>query len=140
MLLGIKEERKQISDASAVADVLRSILAAGNEVDRDKEHFWVIGVTASNIISYVELVSLGILTNSLVHPREIFRMAIMKAVASIIVGHNHPSGTPAPSREDKEITERLKEAGNILGIKLLDHVVIGNNNEKYFSFCRNKLL
>jgi DNA repair protein RadC len=136
MLIEVKEEqlKKQICNAEIVAAILRDILKFENEIDRDKEHFWVIGLNAKNIILYVDLVSLGTLTYSLVHPREIFRMAIIKAAASIIVGHNHPSGAPEPSLEDTQITERLKHAGEILGIKLLDHVIVGNNNQRYFSF------
>jgi DNA repair protein RadC len=136
MLIEVKEEqlKKQICDAEIVAAILRDILKFENEIDRDKEHFWVIGLNAKNIILYVDLVSLGTLTHSLIHPRETFRMAIIKAAASIIVGHNHPSGAPEPSLEDTQITERLKHAGEILGIKLLDHVIIGNNNQRYFSF------
>jgi DNA repair protein RadC len=134
MLIEIKEKAEPISSSDAAAKVFRSILSLESEVDRDKEHFWAIGLNAKNIVSYVELVALGTLTNTLIHPREVFRMAIMKAVASIIVGHNHPSGHPEPSREDRMLTERLKQAGEILGIKVLDHVIIGNNNQRYFSF------
>jgi DNA repair protein RadC len=133
MLIELKEKFEEVSSPKAVADIFRSILALENEFDRDKEHFWAIGLNAKNIILYVELVALGTLTHSLVHPREVFRMAIMKAAASIIVGHNHPSGNPEPSREDDLITDRLRQAGEILGIKLLDHVIIGNN-QRYFSF------
>ena len=71
-------------------------------------------------------ISIGTLTNSLIHPREAFREAIKEAAAAIIFSHNHPSGDPSPSREDITITGRLVEAGEIVGIKVLDHVIIGN--------------
>lgn len=131
MLLDIREKSKQISSPSIAADIFRNILLFENEVDQDKEHFWAIGLNSKNIILYVELVALGILNNTLVHPREVFRMAILKAAANIIVGHNHPSGILEISSEDRIITERLRHAGEILGIKLLDHIVIGNNNPDY---------
>lgn len=140
MLIEIKEEVKQISDAEAAAEIFRSILLAANEVDQDKEHFWVMGLNNQNVILYVELISLGTLNNSLICPRETFRMAIIKAAAQIIVGHNHPSGSLEISSEDKEITCRLRQAGEILGIKLCDHIVIGNNKPGCFSFHRKGLL
>jgi DNA repair protein RadC len=75
----------------------------------------------------INTVSIGILDSSLVHPREVFKNAIVASAASIIVAHNHPSGDPTPSIEDKRVTQRLYEAGQLLGIDLLDHVVIGDN-------------
>jgi DNA repair protein RadC len=105
-----------------------------DEIDRDKEHFWAIGLNTKNVVLYVELVSLGTINSNLVHPREVFRMAIFKAAAQIIVGHNHPSGALEVSTEDKRVTERLRSAGDILGINLLDHIVIANGNPEHFSF------
>jgi DNA repair protein RadC len=139
MLIEIKEKTEAVSSPEAAANIFRSILLLENEVDRDKEHFWAIGLNAKNIVSYVELVALGTLTNALIHPREVFRMAIMKAVATIIVGHNHPSGDPSASGDDRSLTDRLKQSGEILGIKVLDHVIIGNNNQRYFSFEDERL-
>ncbi|MDH4101601.1 MAG: JAB domain-containing protein, partial [Nitrospirota bacterium] len=107
--------------------IFQALLKEANEVDRDKEHCWVLGLDTNSRIKYAELVSLGTLSSSLVHPREVFRMAIMKAVASIIIGHNHPSGEVIPSQDDISITKRLAEAGRIIGIKLLDHVIISEN-------------
>lgn len=78
------------------------------------------------------MVSLGTLGASIVHPREVFRLAIMQAVASVIMVHNHPSGNPEPSEEDRRITRRLLDAGKIIGIELLDHIVIGPKAYKSF--------
>ena len=119
--------RETVSTASEVVKVLRAILARDSEIDRDKEHLWSIGLNTKNVIKFVDLVSLGTLTGSLVGPREFFRLAVKKGVASIICIHNHPSGDPTPSRDDLAVTERLKNAGDILGIALLDHVIIGDN-------------
>jgi DNA repair protein RadC len=96
-----------------------------------KEHFWVVGLNTRNAIQYIDLASLGTLNSSLVHPREVFRFAILKAVSSVIVSHNHPSGDPEPSDDDLTITRRLTEAGRIVGIDLLDHIVIGTRGSFY---------
>jgi len=120
---------EQVSNACDVAKLLQAILTTENPFDQEKEHFWVIGVTVRNTIKFVDLVSLGTLNASLIHPRETFRLAILKGVASIICGHNHPSNDPSPSRDDLIITERLKAAGEILGIKVLDHIILGNAGE-----------
>src|SRR5208283_4623195 len=124
----IKENTSEkVSNASEVAKVLTAILAKDSEIDRDKEHLWSVGLNTKNVIKFVDLVSLGTLTGSLVGPREFFRLAVKKGVASIICIHNHPSGDPTPSRDDLAVTERLKNSGDILGIALLDHVIIGDN-------------
>ena len=115
-----------VTEPKDVADILRSILKAEAPEDQDKEHLWVIGLRVNKRIAYVELVSLGILDSCLVHPREVFRLAIMKAVDSIIIGHNHPSGDAKPSDEDWNIYYRMERAGSILGIEVLDSVIIAN--------------
>ncbi len=93
----------------------------------DREHFQVICLNTKNHITDRETVSIGGLASSLVHPREVFKNPIKKSAAAIILIHNHPSGDPTPSSEDLEVTRRLVEAGRILGIDVLDHVVIGDN-------------
>jgi DNA repair protein RadC len=103
-----------------------------------KEHFVCLLLNIKNSVIAKELVSIGTLTASIVHPREVFRPAIKRSCASIICAHNHPSGNPEPSREDIEITKRLIEAGNIIGIDVLDHVIIGHN--RYFSLKEHGLL
>lgn len=92
----------------------------------DRECFWVIPLTAKNQVIGINLVSMGSLTASIVHPREVFKLAILANAAGIILVHNHPSGDPTPSQEDKALTRRLKEAGDLLGIKVFDHIVIGD--------------
>lgn len=98
----------------------------------------VIFLNTKNIIIGSRDVFKGSLNNSIVHPREIFKPAISKSSASIIICHNHPSGDPSPSKEDIDITLRIKECGNILGIKLLDHLIIGDN--KFISFKDRRLI
>jgi DNA repair protein RadC len=126
----VKENTKQkVNSAFEVSRILSAILEMDSEIDRDKEHFWIIGLNTKNAIKFIDLVSLGTLTSSIVHPREVFRLAVNRGVASIIAGHNHPSGDPAPSRDDIAVTERLKKAGEILGIAVLDHVIIGSDGQ-----------
>ncbi len=103
-----------------------------------KEHFRVVMLDTKNKVLGIEDISIGSLNTSLVHPREVFRPAIRKACASVILVHNHPSGDPTPSREDLDVTRRLCEAGKLMGIEILDHVVIGDG--RYLSFREKGLL
>jgi DNA repair protein RadC len=100
--------------------------------DKKKEHFYVLFLDSKNKLISEDLISVGTLNSSIVHPREVFNNAIRENANSIILVHNHPSGNPQPSEEDKEITELLVKAGELLSIKVLDHVIIGR--EKWYSF------
>jgi DNA repair protein RadC len=129
------ERQVNVTSPDNVTDILYGVLNAEPELDREKEHFWVIGLRSDNGLQFLEMVTLGTLTASLVHPREVFRNAIMKACASIIIAHNHPSGRTTPSPEDKTITKRMVTAGKLLDIPVLDHVIIGRQtNDSYYSF------
>ena len=103
-----------------------------------QECFKIILLDTKNKVIKVEEISLGTLNSSLVHPREVFVKAIKQHAASIILVHNHPSGDTEPSAEDKNITMRLVEAGELIGISVLDHIIIGR--ESYLSFKQEKLL
>jgi DNA repair protein RadC len=96
--------------------------------DTDREHFAALLLDTKNRLIGVTTVSVGDLSSVLVHPREVFKPAILANAASVILAHNHPSGDPQPSPEDVAITRRLQEAGQILGIEVLDHVVVGEAN------------
>lgn len=98
-----------------------------NICDHKKEHFVVFYLDSRNQEIQREIISVGTLNANLVHPREVFEPAIKNLCAHIIVAHNHPSGDPEPSQDDIEITKRLCEAGKILGIEILDHVVVAKN-------------
>ena len=93
----------------------------------DREHFLAILLNARNQPLGVETISVGHLTASLVHPRELFKAAIQKSAAAVILAHNHPSGDTTPSQEDLMLTRRLREGGELLGIEILDHIVFGDN-------------
>ncbi|PLR85734.1 RadC family protein [Bacillus sp. V33-4] len=95
--------------------------------DKDREHFIVASLDTKNQPVSVNVCHIGSLNASIVHPREIMKSAILSNAASIIVGHNHPSGLTEPSKEDIEVTKRLVEAGKLMGIELLDHIIVGDN-------------
>jgi len=110
-----------------------NLLKCGQESDLQKEHFWVLGCRADNTVAYIELVTLGTLNNTLVHPREVYRQAIIESAAGIICVHNHPSGNLTPSDADITLTTQLKQAGDIIGIKLMDSIIISYNPPQYIS-------
>ena len=99
----------------------------------EKELFVVICMDGKNNVKAWHIVSMGLLNQSLVHPRETFRPAVMDGAASVIVMHNHPTGDPTPSAEDISTTRQLIDAGRILGITLLDHIIIGAGATPYYS-------
>jgi len=101
-----------------------------------KEHVIAIYLDTKNKIICDETITVGILNQSLVHPREVFHGAIKHLANSVIVVHNHPSGDPTPSKDDLEVTEKLKEAGETLGIKLIDHLIIGK--KRWWSWKEDK--
>lgn len=109
------------------AEYLRGILQ-----DRTQEHLVVMFLNTKNMVIKHKTVFVGSLDASIVHPREIFREAVRLSSATIIVAHNHPSGDPTPSQEDIRVTKRLVEAGRIMGIELLDHIIVGEGH-KYTS-------
>ena len=131
-------DKISITNPEKVANILQKILKAEGRIDQDKEHFWVVGLNPRNVIKYLELVSLGTLDTNLVHPREVFRLAIVKAVAQIIIAHNHPSGNSQPSPEDVAITKQLVKAGKILGIEVIDHIIIAG--KEFASFKDKRLM
>lgn len=90
-----------------------------------KEHFRALYLDARRRLLLSETVSIGTLTSSLMHPREVFHPAVSCCAAAVVVAHNHPSGDPEPSPEDLALTRRLRQAGEILGIEVLDHIVVG---------------
>jgi len=101
----------------------------------NKEHFMILHLNAKNHILKDEIVSIGTLTSAITHPREIFKSAIKESAYAVILVHNHPSGDPTPSEEDKTLTEKFFEAGELLGIKVLDHVIVGK--DIWWSFKEN---
>ena len=103
-----------------------------------EEVFILITLNTKNIVTGYFEVHRGTINTSLVHPREVFKRALLNNASNIMVAHNHPSGDPNPSKEDIQITERLKEAGNLLGINLLEHIIVGD--DKYISLKEKGVL
>ncbi len=103
-----------------------------------KEHFTILTLDARNNLIKISNVSVGTLNANLVHPREVFKEAIQANAASVILAHNHPSGDPEPSEDDLEVTKRLVEAGKILGIEVLDHIIIAKTG--FMSFKEKNLI
>ena len=115
-----KNPVKRISCAEDVFNLMHERLK-----DKKEEHFYVLMLDTKNNLIGEQLISKGILDSSIVHPREVFKPAIKNSASKIILVHNHPSGDPSPSQEDLEITEKLMNAGKELGIKVLDHIILG---------------
>jgi DNA repair protein RadC len=104
----------------------------------DHERFYTVVIDNANKIIAVNLACKGTLNQTIIHPREIFKIALLCSGAGVILVHNHPSGNPEPSTNDFIVTKRLVEAGEIMGIEVLDHIIIGYND--YFSFSKKRLL
>ncbi|MDK2866769.1 MAG: repair protein RadC [Clostridiales bacterium] len=124
---------QRIASPNDVIGAFKSILS-----HEKVEKFVVAYLSTKNEIISTEVISIGSLNASIVHPREVYGKAVRLSAASIIAVHNHPSGDPTPSREDRNITQRLHEAGKLLGIALLDHIIIGGS--RYYSFKENEPL
>ena len=126
------KQNKKITSSKDVYEELK------NYKDKKQEYFVAVYLDGANHICDIKVITIGILNKSLVHPREVFAFAIQNRCASVIVAHNHPSGILEPSDSDIEVTKRLKQSGEILGIELLDHIIISKNG--YFSFNENAIL
>ena len=114
-------DRPVVSTARDVAD-----LCGAQMRGLDREHFWALALDTKNRLLRIVEISVGSLNASIVHPRELFKEAVRLSAAAVVVVHNHPSGDPTPSGADLQLTRRLVRAGDVLGIEVLDHVVIGD--------------
>jgi DNA repair protein RadC len=126
-------ERPRIRGPRDVYDLCAPVL-----LDAKQEEFRVLLLNTQHAVLRELLVTRGTLDTSVVHPREVFRAAIVESAAAVILVHNHPSGDPSPSREDREVTDQMVEAGRLIGISVLDHIVIGDG--RYVSFVEAGLL
>ncbi|MDR0786795.1 MAG: DNA repair protein RadC [Gemmatimonadota bacterium] len=126
-------DRERISSASDVHEMMSLALR-----DLQHEEFHVLLLSTRNEVIRRLLVTRGTLDASLVHPREVFRQAIRESAAGVILVHNHPSGDPTPSAEDRSVTRQMRTAGRIIGIDVIDHVIIGER--RYISFLESGLL
>lgn len=121
-----------------ISDAKDAVAQLSDMRDLKKEHLMVLYLNAKNQLIHKETISMGTLNANLVHPREVFEPALKYSAAQIIVAHNHPSGDSKPSEDDLEVTKRLTEAGKMMGIDVMDHVIVSKNN--HFSFKEEKLI
>jgi DNA repair protein RadC len=161
---GIKVKAKDILDVDGIGEAKATTIAAAFEFvrrrikpeglkiqfpvdvlpliqhygDRKQEHFICVSVNGANEVMSVRVVTIGLVNQSQVHPREIFADVITERASAVIVAHNHPSGVLKPSNEDIAVTKRIKEAAAILGISLLDHIIFSAKG--YYSFVENNEL
>ena len=127
-----KEQKIRVLNSEDVYKVMQQILLRENKIRRAQEHFWIVGLDKKNKILFIELIALGAQNRIDLAPSDIFRMAIYKLAIRVIFVHNHPSGNIIPSRADIKTTERLIEAGELLNISVVDHLII--TEKKYLSF------
>ena len=125
----VESEKVNIKVSRDVADLLDGYAS------KQQEHFILITLDGANNVIKVRVIFIGTLNKSMVHPREVFAPALADRAASIVIAHNHPSGNPEPSVEDLLMTRKLKEAGEIIGIEIIDHVIITKKN--HYSFQGN---
>lgn len=118
-----------IKGATDVFNVLAAL------AEKDREWVCVLCLDAKNKVNCMHVVGIGSLNACIVHPREVLKAAILANAQKIILAHNHPSGDPTPSMDDHHVTEKLKEAGTIIGIELIDHVIIGDG--QFYSFAES---
>ena len=128
LLCGLELSRRLLDRGNQVMPVIAcpadSIPFLSEIREKSKEHFMCLYMNARNHVIHEEVISIGSLSASIVHPREVFLVAVQKSAASIVLAHNHPSGDCSPSRDDIELTRRLAKAGDIMGIDILDHIII----------------
>ena len=138
MIIKIADTKRIIHNPAHIAGILKDYFKTIDAIDRDKEHFFCFQLNSRNKIQVADIITIGILNASLVHPREVYTRAVKHRSTQIIVAHNHPSGNPDPSDLDIEITKKLVEAGNILQIELVDHIVY--TPKAFFSFKEHHLI
>ena len=138
MRIQIKRKWGAMVSPQNIFKIFNEILKGEDELDQGKEHIWAIGLNGANRIQYIDLVHLGALTSCVASPREIFRRAVVKGSAKIMLVHNHPSGEAKASVDDYKLTETIAKAGYVLCIKLLDHVIVSKNG--YYSFMESSSL
>ncbi|WP_180230065.1 JAB domain-containing protein [Bacillus sp. AFS073361] len=110
-------------------DAYDTIIELTDAERETQEIFGVVSLNTKNKVLGCEVIHKGSVNASIVHPRDVYKLALLKGATSIMVFHNHPSGNPAPSREDIDVTKRLVECGKLLGIELIDHIIVGDDGD-----------
>ena len=135
----VKIDETSLSDDESAVRYIQKFIDFHDDFDHEVEHFMVIALDRKMKPKGIKIISKGTVSATLVHPREAFRFAIIESASAVIVTHNHPSGDPAPSKADIQVTRQLRDAAKVIGIELVDHIVIGDkdsdpNNKGYYSF------
>ncbi len=133
-----KAELIKILNSDDLYGIMQRILLRENKIDRNREHFWVVGLENNNRILFIELISMGSMKQTIVEPMEVFSFALQKRAAKIILVHNHPSGEMKPSDADADITDRLIQVGIIVNTHVIDHLIIAEKT--FMSFADLGLL
>ncbi|HET8572408.1 MAG TPA: JAB domain-containing protein [Edaphocola sp.] len=133
-----KDQKIQVKHPYDIYAILRLILLRQQRIDRNREHFWTVGLAMDNSILFIELVSMGSINSVIVEPMEVFSFALQKRAVKLILAHNHPSGNLKPSKEDMDITDRLIQTGHIVSLPIIDHLIISETD--YYSFGDSGLL
>ena len=119
-----KNQRIQVVTARDIYAIMQQVLLRENKIRRNQEHFWVVGLDNQQKILFIELVALGAVNRVNANPPDVFRMGIYKLAVSIILVHNHPSGNLTPSTSDKQFTDKMLKVGELVNIKIVDHLII----------------
>lgn len=127
--------RIMLPGAGKVREPQDILKAVNHYADRPQEYFLCLSLNGAHEISHIRVVSIGLVNRTMVHPREVFAQPVQDRAAAVICAHNHPSGNTEPSKEDADVTRILKNAGRILGIELLDHIIFSTKG--YYSFAEN---
>lgn len=135
-----KGAKTKISSSEDIHAIMYAVLMRQTKLRRKKEYFWVIGLNPSSDLLFVELISMGSLTQTMADPLDVFWLATNKKCHRLILAHNHTGTGVEPSGADRRITMRLQAAGTILGIEIEDHIILCEEKKKYFSFKDKKLL
>jgi DNA repair protein RadC len=138
MLIAEEFTNAAVTSPYYVKYLCKIFLEREHEYDQDKEHFWVIGLTPLNTIKYIDLVSLGSPYSTSAYGREVFRHAVSQGAGRVILAHNHPSGDVLPSEADMMVAEALSQAGEIIGIPVLDNVIVSLKVDWFYSWKGSK--
>ncbi len=138
MLIKLQDPQRTVTKPGDIHQLLHTYFNTVDVVDRDKEHFFCFHLDTRSKVKVMELISIGTVNASLVHPREVFTRAVMCRSVNVVIAHNHPSTNVDPSEADREITRKLIAAGEILGIELMDHVIYAP--DAFYSFREHGLI
>ncbi|MFT3884862.1 MAG: JAB domain-containing protein [Flavobacteriales bacterium] len=133
-----KEQRVRANSSQALYAIMQQVFLREQKIDRDREHFWIMGLANDNTLLFVELIGLGSIRRVGVEPMDVYSLALQKRAVRIVLVHNHPSGNLVPSDEDKDMTDYLIQVGVFVNVPVLDHLII--SEQSYYSFVDSGLL